>query len=181
MIFLYQSTTFPSNFFSTLEILFFVENEVPPTEMRPVKTSWSKHIYFEKRFPRGYPRRGSNRRRGGVERRRRFVSMYPWRVRCEKKLVYMYRRDGGGAPLACLRYESRGSLSDVLCRAIWIVLYTRDVPPSGEKRAENFSGPLVGCFNIAGSSVYSSFRLLLVRVVTSYSSKMYAVLQLRRQ
>lgn len=44
------------------------------------------------------------------------------------------------APLTCLHYESRGSLSDVLCGAIRIVLYARDGPFVWRKASRKFSG-----------------------------------------
>lgn len=44
------------------------------------------------------------------------------------------------APLACLHYESRGSLSDVLCDAIRIVLYAKNGPFVWRKASRKFSG-----------------------------------------
>lgn len=65
------------------------------------------------------------------EEGRRFVSIYPSVERGRvgaKRSSPVCMEAMVEAPLACLRCESRGSLSDVLCGTIRIVLYARDVP-----------------------------------------------------
>lgn len=73
------------------------------------------------------------------------------------------------APLACLHYESRGSLSDVLCDAIRIVLYARDGPFVWRKASRKFSGGHGRRSIKRGSSIHFRFARYFVRIATCYS------------
>lgn len=75
------------------------------------------------------------------------------------------------APLACLHYESRGSLSDVLCDAIRIVLYARkrSLLPVSRKASRKFSGGHRRSIK-RGSSIRFRFARYFVRIATCYSS-----------
>lgn len=101
-----------------------------------VTTSWTKYTFSKtlSRLKRGEPRKKP--------------ASYSYRCTCDalgaKRSSSLCIGGTVEAPLACLRYASRGSLSDVLCYTIRIVLYARDVPPTRGKRAEIFRGSFRG-------------------------------------
>lgn len=101
-----------------------------PWQKRLVKM-WTEYTFSKRSFhPRGYPRQQKVDKKKKKEETLAYRCIRePW-CRCEKKVVCMYRFVAAPveAPLACLRYGSRAPLSDVLCRTIWIVLYTGAVP-----------------------------------------------------
>lgn len=74
------------------------------------------------------------------------------------------------APLACLHYESRGSLSDVLCDAIRIVLYAKNGPFVWRKASRKFSGGHRTTSIKRRSSIHFRFARYFVRIATCYSS-----------